>query len=201
MQRNNFWLEIFFKIFELFWIFCRNLWKGSQTFIFVSRVKILQEILFLFFFSEFFSDFERKFFQTFDQITSRSFQNYLLSVQRYSLWLEIFFPKIWIVLDFLQKTLQWFSNCYLPVQSKKSGRKKFFNLLLWFFSDFERKKIQIFGQKTSGIDKTNFCVCRGTIFGLIFYSKVLNCFGFSAETFGMVLKLLSSCPEWKFRKK
>ena len=148
VQTNNFWIEIFFKSFEPFWIFCRNLWHGSQTSIIVSRVKIPEEIIFLFFFSEFFSDFERKFLQNSGQKTSRSFQNYLLSVQRYSLWLEIFFLKIWIVLDFLQKTLQWFSNIYLRVQTKKSGRNKFFILLLSFFSDFERKKIQIFGQKT-----------------------------------------------------
>ena len=72
---------------------------------------------------------------------------------------------------FSEKTLQWFSNCYLPVQSMKSGRKKIFNLPLWFFSDFERKKIEIFGQKTSRIVKTNFCVCRWTIFRLIFIQK------------------------------
>ena len=29
----------------------------------------------------------------------------------------------------------------------------------------------------------------------------MNRFGFSAETFGMVLKNLSKCPEWKLRKK
>ena len=127
MQRNNFWLEIFFKSFELFWIFCRNLWHGSQTSIFVTRVKIPEEILFFIFFSEFFSDFERKFFQTFDQKTSRSFQNYILSAQRYSLWLEIFFLKIWIVLDFLQKPLGWFSKFYLRVQSKNCGGNGFFS--------------------------------------------------------------------------
>ena len=139
MQRNNFWLDFFFKSFELFWIFCRNLWHGSQIFIFVSRVKFPDEIISLFFFSEFFSDFERKFFQTFDQITSRSFQNYLLSVQRYSLWLEIFFLKIWTVLDFLQKSLQLFSNIYLRVQSKNSGRLIFFILLFRVFFAFWTK--------------------------------------------------------------
>ena len=38
-----------------------------------------------------FSDFERKFFQTFGEKSSKSCQNYLLRVQRNSLWLEIFF--------------------------------------------------------------------------------------------------------------
>ena len=226
VQTNNFWLEIFFISFEPFWIFCRKLWHGSQTSICVSRVKIPEEIFFILLFRVF-SDFERKFFQTSGQKTSRSFQNYNLSVQRNSLWLEFFFKfwialdflqkplewfsnfylrvqsknsgriifyillfgfffgfwakiysdfwpenfkkfsklpskcpeeqfmawnlflKIWIVLDFLQKTLQWFSIIYLRVQSKKSGRNNFFILLLRFFSDFERINFQIFGQKTS----------------------------------------------------
>ena len=91
VQTNNFWIEIFFKIFEPFWIFCRNLCNCSQTSIFVSRVKIPEDLYLSFFFSEFFSDFERNFFQTFGQKTSRSFQNYLLSVQRNSLWLGMFF--------------------------------------------------------------------------------------------------------------
>ena len=149
MQRNKFWLEIFFKSFELFWIFCRNLWHGSQTSIFVTRVKISEEILFFIFFSEFLSDFERKFFQTFDQKTSRSFQNYLLSVQRYSLWLEIFFLKIWIVLDFLQKPLGWFAKFYLRVQSKNCGGNGFFS---FSFQNFFRS----LSEKFSDFWPTNF---------------------------------------------
>ena len=139
----------FFLSFESLWFFCRNLWHGSQTSIFVSRVKTPEDLYFLFFFSDFFSDFERKFIQTFGQKTSRSFQIYLLSVQRNSLWLEIFFLKIWIVLDFLQKTLQWFSNIYLRVQSKNCGRNSFFILLFRIFSDFEQNFFQTFGQKNS----------------------------------------------------
>ena len=87
VQMNNFWLEETIKSFESFWIFCRNLWEGSQNSIYVSRVKIALETVFLFFFSEFFSDFERKIFETFGHKTSRSCQNYLLRVQRNTLWL------------------------------------------------------------------------------------------------------------------
>ena len=94
------------------------------------------------------SDFERKFFQTFGQKTSRSFQNYLPSVLRNSLWLEFFF-KFWIASDFLQKPLSWFSNFYLRVQSKNSGGIVFSILLFRVCSDFERKFFQTFGQKTS----------------------------------------------------
>ena len=79
----------FFLSFESFWIFCRHLRHGSQNSIYVSRVKIAEETVFLFFFSDFFSDFERKIFQTSSQKTSKSFQNYLLRVRRNSLWLEI----------------------------------------------------------------------------------------------------------------
>ena len=80
-----------FKSFESFWIFCRNLWHGSQIFIYMSRVKIAEETVFWFFFADFFSDFERTIFKTFGQKKSKSCQNYLLRVQRNSLWLEIYF--------------------------------------------------------------------------------------------------------------
>ena len=46
---------------------------------------------FLIFLFRSFSDFERNFFQTFSEKSSKSCQNYLLRVQRNSLWLEIFF--------------------------------------------------------------------------------------------------------------
>ena len=116
VHRNNLWLYNFLKSFEPFWIFYRNLWHGSQNSIYVSRVKIAGKIVCFCFLFRIFFEFWAKIFQTFGQKTSRSFQNYLLRVQRNSLWLE-------------------------------------------------------------------------------FFSKVLNRFAFSAETFVMVLKLLSTCPE------
>ena len=116
VHRNNLWLQNFLKSFEPFWIFCRNLWLGSQISIYMSRVKIAEEKVFLFFFSEFFRILRENFFR--------------LSAKK------------------LQKVL-----------------------------------------------KTTFCVSRGTICGLKFFSKFLNRFGFSAETLGMVLKFLSTCQE------
>ena len=194
MQRNNFWLEIFFKSFELFWIFCRNLWHGSQNSIFVTRVKIPEEILFIFFFSEFFfgfwakifSDFWPKNFKKFSKLHSKCPE------EQFVAW---FFFKFWIALDFLQKPLAWFSNFYLRVQSKNSGRIIFFILLLSFFPDFERKKVQIFGQKTSRSCQNYPLRSQTSNFWIENFAKVLNRFGFSAETFGMVLKVLSTCPE------
>ena len=95
------------------------------------------------------SDFERKIFQTSGQKTSGSFQNYLLRFQEKSLWLEVFL-QFWVVLVFLQNPLAWFSNFYLRVQSKNSGRNNFFNSSFQsFFSDFERNIFQTFGEKPS----------------------------------------------------
>ena len=51
---------IFFLYFESFWIFWRNLWHGSQNSIYVFRVKIAEELIFLFFFSEFFRSFSER---------------------------------------------------------------------------------------------------------------------------------------------
>ena len=53
-----------FLSFELFWIFCRNLWHGSQNSIEVSRGKFAEETIFFnFSFQNFFSDFERNIFR------------------------------------------------------------------------------------------------------------------------------------------
>ena len=63
VQRNNLWLEITFKSFEALCIFCRNLWHGSQVSSYVFRVKIALEIVFLFFFSDFFRILSENFFR------------------------------------------------------------------------------------------------------------------------------------------
>ena len=68
-------LKYFFESFKSFWIFCRNLWNGSQVSIYVSRVKFAEETVCWFFSSDFFSDFEWKFFQTFGEKSSKSCQN------------------------------------------------------------------------------------------------------------------------------
>ena len=229
---------------------------------------------FLIFLFRTFSDFEWKIFQTFGQKTSKSFQNYLLRVQRNNLWLD-FFLKFWIVLDFLQKPLAWFSNVYLRVQSKNCWRKSFliflfriffgfweenfpdfrpknfikfsklpstcpeeqfvawnFFLKFWivldllqkpsawfsnfylrvkskncgrnsfliflfriFFRILREKFSRLSAKKLHKVLKTTFYVSRGTVCGLKFFSKVLNSFGFAAETFGMVLNFLSTCQE------
>ena len=70
----------------------------------------------------------------------------------------------------------------------------FFILPFWIFPDFERKNFQTFGRKRQEFVKTTYYVSRGTIWGLNFFN-VLNRFRFSAETIGMVLKILSTSPD------
>ena len=147
VQRNNLWLEIFFKSFESFWIFCRNLWHGSQIFIYVSRVIIAEETVFWFFFSELFRILRENFFR----LSAKKRQEFVKTtfyVSRGTIC-GLNFLKFWIVSDFLQKPLAWFSNFYLRLQSKNCGRNSFLIFLCVFFSDFESKIFQIFGQKTS----------------------------------------------------
>ena len=118
----------------------------------VSRVKFAEETVFWFFFSEFFSDFERNFFQTFGEKSSKSCQNYLLRDQRNNLWLEIYFKSFesfWIFFRYLWHCSQ--VSIYLS-RVKFWGRKSFFFILrFWIFPDFERKFFQTFGRKTSRI--------------------------------------------------
>ena len=107
----------------------------------------------------------------------------------------IFF-KFWIFSDSLKWPLAWFSKFYLRIQSKNCGKNSFFCVFLFrTFFEFWAIYFQIFGQNTSKVFKTIFCVFRGTICAFKNFLKVLNRYGFSAETFGMVLKFLSTCPE------
>ena len=288
----------------------------------MSRVKFADKIVYFCFPSQKFFEFWANYFQTFGQKTPKSSPKYLLRVQWNSLWLEFFFLKFWIVLDFVQKTSVWFSKLYLAVQSKNCGKNSFFFIsfqslfelwaktfqtfgqntstcpqeqlvalklfkkfwtvldflqkpLVWvsliylsvqskncgrniflfsfseffrilsklfsdfwpknfknlsklpstcpeeqfvawfflsfetfqifcrniwhsflsrFFSNFEQKFFGLLAKKLQKVFKTTY-VSRRIACGLKFFSKVLNRFGFSAETFGMVLKILSTCPE------
>ena len=137
------------NFFLKFWIVLDFLQKPSACFSnFYLRVqsKNCGRNTFLIFLFRTFSDFEWKIFHTFGQKTSKSFQNYLLRVQRNNLWLD-FFLKFWIVLDFLQKPLAWFSNVYLRVQSKNCGRKSFLIFLFRFFFGFWEENFPDFRPK------------------------------------------------------
>ena len=81
--------------------------------------------IFFGFWAKNFSDFSRKL----QEVVKTTF-----CVSRGTLCDFNFFKKFWRVLDLLQKPLAWFSNFYLCVQSKNSGRKIFF----FFFTEFFR---------------------------------------------------------------
>ena len=152
---------------------------------------------FFLFFSRIFSIFEQKFFRLLAKKLQQFFKNYLLRVQRNNLWLEFFFVKFWTVSDFLQKLLAWFSNFYLRVQSKNCGKNSLFLFSFQnFFSNFERNFFRLLANKISTIFQKLPSTCPEEQFvARNFFCKVLNRFGFSAETFGMVFKILSTCPE------
>ena len=83
-----------FKFLRKFWTFLDFLQKllawFSKFYLRVQSKKCVRNSFLIFLF-RFFSDFERKFFQTFGRKTSRLCQNYLLRVQKKNLWLEFFF--------------------------------------------------------------------------------------------------------------
>ena len=146
VQTNNFWIEIFFKSFEPFWIFSRNVWHGSQTSIFVSRVKIPEEIFFYSSFHNFYRILCEKFFRLLAEKLQEVFKTTLYSFRGTVCGLNLFF-YFRIVLVFLQKPLAWFSKIYLRVQSKNSGRKIFFILLFIIFIGFCAKNFSDFWPK------------------------------------------------------
>ena len=80
-------LKKFLKVLHRFGFSAKNFGIGtcSQNSIYVSRVKIAEEIFFFILPFYIFSDFERKIFETFGQKTSRICQNYLMRVQRNNL--------------------------------------------------------------------------------------------------------------------
>ena len=170
-RRTIFGLKKLSKVLNRFWIFCRNLWHGSQNFISVSRVKTPEEINFLFFFSEFFrilseifSDFWPKNFKKLSKLPSTCPE------EQFVAW--FFFFKSWTVLDFVQKHLACFSNFYLGVQSKNCGRINFFVFLFLIFSNFEQKIFRLLAKKLQDVFKTTFYVSRGTRCGLNFFKKI-----------------------------
>ena len=136
----------FFLNHEPLWILCRNLWHGSQNSFWVSRVKIAEELVFLFFFSYFFRILSKKFSDFWPKNLKKLWKlPSACADEQFLAW--NFFQKFWTVLDLLQKPLAWFSNFYLRVQRKNSGRNNFFILLFRFFSDFERNFFSDFWPK------------------------------------------------------
>ena len=141
------------------------------------------------FLSKNFSDFWPKNFKKFSKLPSTCPE------EQFVAW--NFYLKFWIVLDLPQKPLAWFSKFYLRVQSKNCGKSSLFLFSFQiFFSNFERKFFRLLANKISTIFQKLPSTCPEEQFvARNFFCKVLNRFGFSAETFGMVFKILSTCPE------
>ena len=103
---------------------------------------------FLIFFSEFFRILSEKLFR----LSAKKLQKVvetIFYVSRGTVCGLIFFLKFWIVMDFLQKRLAWFSSFCVGAQSKNCGRNSFFSFLFRIFSEFERKIFLTSGQKIS----------------------------------------------------
>ena len=173
-----------FQSFESFWIFYRNLRHGSQKSIYVSRVKIALEKVFLFFFSDFFRILSERFLR----LSAKKLHEVVKTtfcVSRGTLCDFNFFSKVFNRFEFPAETF----GMVLKNQF-------FFVFLTRIFSTFLSKIfLRLSAKKLQQFVKTNFCVSTGTTCGFNFFLKVLNHFGFSTETFGMFLKVLSTCPE------
>ena len=137
------------------------------------------------FWAKFFSDFRPKNFKKFSKLPTCPEEKFVtwffLSFQTF----RIFCRNVWHG-----------SQNSIYVSRVKIAEKKpfffvffpeFFRILSKNFSDFRPKNFK-------KVFKTTY-VSRGIVCSLKVFSKVLNRFGFSAETFAMVLKILSTCPE------
>ena len=138
--------------FQKFWtvmVFLQKPLAWFSEFYLSVQSKISGRNSFLNFSFQKFFQFRAKYFQTFVQKNFKKLSNLpsACSDEQFLAW--NFFQKFWTILDFLQKPLAWFSNFYLRVQSKNSGRIIFFILLFRNFFGFWAKKIQTFGQKFS----------------------------------------------------
>ena len=187
--------------FKKFWtvldFLSKPLWWFSKFYLRVQSKNCGRNSFFLFSFQNFFSNFDRKFFRLLakklQEVVKSTFC--VLRVQRNSLWLEFFFLKFWIVLYFLKKPSAWFPKLYLRVQSKNCGRNSFLIFLFRIFSDSERNSSDFRPKNVKNLSKLPYACPEEQFVAWNFFLKVLNRFGFSAETFGMVLKSLSTCPE------
>ena len=195
VRMNKFWLGIFFK---MFWTVLDFLQKPlawfSKFYLRVQSKNCGRNGFFILLF-RFFSNFEQNFFR-FLAKKLQDVDKTTLCVFRRTIFGLKFFSKVLSRFGFSSENLAWFSNFYLHVQRKNSGRNNFFySSLQIFFGVWAKLCFRFLAKKLQEVVKTNFCVCRRIIFNLKFFSKFLNRFGYSAETFGMVLKLLSSCPQ------
>ena len=90
------------------------------------------------FWAKHFSDFRPKNFKKLSKLSSTCPE------EQFVAW--FFFLKFWIVMDFLQKLLAWFSSFCVGAQSKNCGKNSFFLFSFQSFFDFWAKIFHTFGQ-------------------------------------------------------
>ena len=167
----------------------------SQNSIYLSRVKIAEEIFFLFFLSTFFQILSEKFLRLLG-IKRQQFVKTTLCVSRGTICsLKIFFKSFESFRIFCRNLWHGSQKSIYVSGVKIAEKNSFFCFFFSVFSIFERKFFRLLAKKLQENVKTTFCVSTGTTCGFKIFLKVLNRFGFSTETFGMVLKILSTCPE------
>ena len=127
----------------------------------------------MFFFSDFFRIFSKKIFR----LLAKKLQD-VQDVFKTTFYVSrgtvcgFFCKKFWLVFDFLQKPLWWFSKFYLHVQSKNCGRNSFFCFSVQNLSRILSKKFfRLLAKKLQEVFKSTFCVSRGTICGLNFFKN------------------------------
>ena len=130
----------------MFWIFCRNLWHGSQTSIFVSRVKIAEKTVFFVFFQNFF-EFWAKFFSDFRPKNFKKFSKLpTCPEEKFVTWFFLTFQTFRI---FCRNSWHGSQNSIYVSRVKIAEKTVFFCFLSRFFFEFWAKTFQTFGQKTS----------------------------------------------------
>ena len=159
----------FLKSFEPFWIFYRNFWHGSQNSIYVSRVKIALETVFLFFFSDFF----RILSETSLRLSAKKLQKVVKTTFCVSTGTTCgfkFFSKNFDQFWIFYRNFWHGSQNSIYVSGVRIALETVF---LFFFSDFFRilseKYFRLLAEKRQDFVKITFYVSRGKICGLIFF--------------------------------
>ena len=146
---------VVWNFFLKFWIVLDFLQKPSAWFPkFYLRVqsKNCGRNSFLIFLFRIFSDFDWKFSDSWPKnVKNLSKLPSTCPEEQFVAW--NFFLKFWVVLDFLQKLLAWFSKFYLRVQSKNCGKNSFFCFLSGNFSNFERKLSDFWPKNVKNLSK------------------------------------------------
>ena len=164
VQRNNLWLERFFKSFESFCIFCRNLWRGSQISIYVSRVKLRKKQFSGFSFRSFFgiwvknfSDFRPKDFKKLSKLPSACQTEQFVALK----FLKSFEP-----FRIFYRNLWHGSHFSIFVSRVKIAEEinllfffsEFFRILSDIFSDFWPKHFKSFQNYLLHVQRSHLCL-------------------------------------------